>query len=105
DQAMIIELESPPEASFWSLIFTNYWMESLDFRYQPMYLNNRLAKLSKDGVLRVVVAHSDPGVPNWIDIGHHTQGAAVWRWNDVSSPPALPRSRLAPLSVLSGSLS
>lgn len=99
DEAMIIEVV-PPQASFWSLIFTNYWMESLDFRYQRMYLNNRLATLTDDGVLRAVVAHRDPGMPNWIDIGDHSQGAAVWRWNDSSPPPRLPVSRVVPFSEL-----
>jgi hypothetical protein len=100
NEAMIIEMDALPTASFWSLIFTNFWMESLDYRYHSMYLNNSSAVLQPDGSLRVIVAHRDPGLPNWIDTAGHSRGAMVWRWNDVDQTPSLPRSRVVPFEAL-----
>ena len=39
-EAMIIEVAPPPRASLWSVGVTNFWMESLDFRYFPINLNS-----------------------------------------------------------------
>jgi hypothetical protein len=98
DEAMIIELDSVPSSTYWTLIFTNFWMEALDFRYHSMYINNSTAVLREDGGLRIVVAHRDPGVPNWIDVAGHTRGAMVWRWNHANPLPELPRSRIVPFN-------
>jgi hypothetical protein len=34
----------------------------------------------RDDRMRVVLAHRDPGVPNWIDIGGRERGLLVYRW-------------------------
>ena len=39
-----------------------------------------------DGVFRVVVAHRDPGVPNWLDTTGHAEGFLTPRWA-YSEPP------------------
>ena len=36
--------------------------------------------IDDDGVFRAVVAHQDPGVPNWIDTMGHTKGPLLFRW-------------------------
>ena len=43
-----------------------------------MYKGN--AHFEKDGSIRVVVAHQDPGVKNWIDTCSHEEGTMCWRW-------------------------
>jgi len=100
DEALLIELDSVPACSFWSLGLTNAWMESLDFRLFPININSTSAHLEPDGSLRIVIAHRDPGLPNWLDVAGHDHGAMLWRWNDLASPRALPRTTLVPLKSL-----
>jgi hypothetical protein len=40
-----------------------------------------------DGVARLVVAHCDPGVPNWLDTAGHREGFLTPRWAYSETPP------------------
>ena len=42
---------------------------------------------SPDGVVRLVVAHRDPGVPNWLDTTGHAEGFLTPRWAYSDTPP------------------
>jgi len=55
-------------------------MESLDYRYYNICINSHSAILDQDGSVQVIVAHSDPGLPNWIETAGHTEGTMCWRW-------------------------
>ena len=94
-QALVIDIDELPACSSWSLGLTNAWMESLDFRFFPINLNSSSAVYQADGSLHVVVSHTDPGHPNWLDPAGHQHGAMLWRWNDVTCVPPLPRMRVA----------
>ena len=39
----------------------------LRLRAPPVSLNRKQTRLERDGSFRIVIAHRDPGVPNWID--------------------------------------
>jgi hypothetical protein len=43
-------------------------------------LNGHQAMLDPDGMFRAVIAHRDPGVPNWLDAAGHTDGLIVCRY-------------------------
>ncbi len=79
DQALVIEVK-PPECDSWNFQLNNYWMESLDYRYFTVCINKASAKYNPDGSVRMIVAHSDPGLPNWIDTCGHSEGTMLWRW-------------------------
>ncbi|MBL7493565.1 hypothetical protein I6A60_18360 [Frankia sp. AgB1.9] len=79
DEALIIEA-TPAQARYWSLHIGNFWWESLDYATRHTSLNFRQAVLDDDGVFRAVVAHRDPGVPNWLDTMGHTKGPLLFRW-------------------------
>ena len=55
-------------------------MESLDYRYFTICINKASAHYEEDGSVKVVVAHSDPGLPNWINTCGHSEGTMLWRW-------------------------
>jgi hypothetical protein len=55
-------------------------MESLDYRYFTISINKATAKYEPDGSVKVIVAHHDPGVPNWINTCGHHEGTMCWRW-------------------------
>jgi hypothetical protein len=79
DEALVIEA-MPPKCDYWNFQLGNIWAESLDFRNHRTHVNNRGAKLNEDGSFQLVVAHRDPGHPNWIDTAGHDHGIMGLRW-------------------------
>ena len=79
DEALVIQVK-PPDCDTWNFQLNNYWMESLDYRYFNICINKGNAEYNSDGSVKVVVAHQDPGLPNWIDTCGHEEGTMCWRW-------------------------
>jgi len=79
DEALIIEVK-PPDCDTWNFQLNNYWMESLDYRYFNISINKASAKYEEDGSVKILVAHSDPGHPNWLETCGHHEGTMCWRW-------------------------
>jgi len=50
----------------------------------------------------VVVSHSDPGVPNWIETAGHNEGTMCWRWYRLNAgeQPVTPSCRVIKLTEL-----
>ena len=86
DEALLIEV-MPPECEHWNFQLNNYWMESLDYRYHTIHTNKHLAQYESDGSVRLVVAHEDPGLPNWIETASHTTGTMCFRWVKAKRHP------------------
>jgi hypothetical protein len=55
-------------------------MESLDYRYFNICVSKGNAVYEKDGSIKVIVAHKNPGTGNWIDTCSHIEGTMCWRW-------------------------
>jgi len=71
----------PPEKCvYWSVEFGNTWWETVDYRYRLSNTNMHYAVREEDGELIVVVAHEDPGVPNWLDCSGFAAGYVTYRW-------------------------
>lgn len=98
DEALVIEA-TPPECDYWNFQLNNHWMESLDYRYYRVHLNKHTARVAPDGAVRIVVAHADPGVDNFIDTVGHRRGTMCWRWVRARSHPP-PRTRVVKVAEL-----
>lgn len=98
DEALVIEV-MPPECEHWNFQLNNYWMESLDYRYHQIHTNKHLALLEDDDSVRLIVAHENPGLPNWLETAGHTSGTMCFRWVRAKEHPQ-PRTRLVKLSSL-----
>jgi len=61
DEALIVQPERIPECESWNFQVSNYWMESLDYRYYPITYNDKSAVADADGKFTIVVAHQNPG--------------------------------------------
>ncbi|MGH7788325.1 MAG: hypothetical protein ACRERC_15760 [Candidatus Binatia bacterium] len=96
DEALLLEVEAP-RARYWSVDLCNFWLESLDYAHHQSSLNGHQAVVDADGVFRAVVAHRDPGVPNWLDPVGHSEGSMIYRWNLAETTP-YPALRIVPLS-------
>jgi acylphosphatase len=99
DEALVIEA-TPPACDHWNFQLNNHWMESLDYRWHRIHVNSATAALREDGSVRVVVAHRDPGVPNWIETAGHELGTMCWRWVRPVGDPPQPRTRVVKLESL-----
>ncbi|MCB9680707.1 MAG: DUF1214 domain-containing protein [Alphaproteobacteria bacterium] len=94
DEALVITAVPPP-CDHWNFQLNNHWMESLDYRYDRIHVNSKTAAYEPDGSLRIVVAHDDPGHPNWIRTVGHTQGTMCFRWVRPEGPGEPPEPTCA----------
>jgi len=99
DDALVVDLV-PPACDYWMAALHNHWMETLDYRYHPVTLNNATASAAADGSVRVVVAHRDPGVPNWLSLAGHDRGVLGVRWVGRDVDDVVPETRVVPLASL-----
>jgi len=91
-EALVIDVV-PPACEYWNFQLDNYWMESLEYRFFRVHTNKHLAAANPDGSVRIVVAHRDPGHPNWIRTVGHDSGTMCFRWVRADSHP-VPRTRV-----------
>jgi hypothetical protein len=94
DEALVIDVTPAARFVYWGFQLANRWLESLDYRYLPVATNNSRAVRRADGTWRVVVAHDDPGVPNWLTTAGHAEGAMCFRWLLAEDDPPPPRLRV-----------
>ncbi|MCB9753758.1 MAG: DUF1214 domain-containing protein [Myxococcales bacterium] len=98
DEALVIEA-TPPPCQHWNFQLNNHWMESLDYRYFTVHVNKHTAVYERDGSVRIVVAHRDPGLPNWINTVGHSSGTMCFRWVRAEHHPQ-PQTRVLTIAAL-----
>ncbi len=94
-----------PLARYWSLqLYDIPWFELVDVTEHVVSLNHTQARVDDDGVIRAVVSHRDPGVPNWLDAAGLRTGLftvrAFWTTGEVTTP----RTRVVPVDEAAASL-
>lgn len=102
DEAVIIEFR-PPSCLHWGVALANAYWECVEYATRQSSLNSAQAKLSDDGMIRMVIAHHDPGVANWLDPGHNVEGTLTARFLRADSAPEV-RLQNVPLADLHTSL-
>ena len=103
DEALVIETDVP-DARYWGLqLATLGWFEQVDPIERITSINQHQAVRSADGQVRFVLAHEDPGVPNWLDPGGHREGLLTYRWFWANSDPS-PTTRVVSLGELMAAL-
>ena len=94
DEALQIDIV-PPASRYWSVTLENIWHECLEPFRRRSSLTSAHVEPGPDGVVRVVVAGSDPGadlgtdtgIGHWLDTGGRRRGFVTLRWLDHPSPP------------------
>ncbi len=69
-----------PECKFANVCLWNRYIQSYDYNNRRISLNRKQTQLDADGRYRIVIAHEDPGVPNWIDTEGRPFGMVYWRF-------------------------
>ena len=92
-EALVVEGTSPP-CAFWNLCLWNQYLQTYDYRYERVTINGGQCVYEPDGSWRIVVAHDDPGVPNWLSTAGHREGRLWFRWFLAESLPQRPTTRV-----------
>lgn len=90
DEALIVEIRFPVPPVYIGFQLANLWGESVDYANHIGSLNGRQAEFDADGALRYVIAHLDPGVPNWVDTTGLPEGFMTARWTYPEKPDRMP---------------
>ena len=92
DEVLLVEV-APPEGLYWSASLGNAWWETIDYARHQSSLNGHQVSIDDDGVVRLVVAHRDPGLANWLDTAGHRTGPVIVRYVRTESAP-MPSARV-----------
>jgi len=79
DDALVMRMRWP-ECRCANVMLWNRHMQTYDYAHRSVSLNRAQTEVDEDGSFRVVVAHRDPGVPNWIDTENRPFGLVFWRF-------------------------
>jgi hypothetical protein len=95
---LVIET-TPIACGYWSVQAWNRWGQSIghafdDENHQRQVVNHRTATMNTDGSVRVVLAHADPGEPNWLETGGFTEGSLIFRFLYPDAKPERPRTEV-----------
>jgi len=91
DQALLIRGRFP-ECRFSNLVLFNRFLQTLDYEERSISLNRAQTVLGADGSFEMIVAHRDPGRPNWLDTEGRPYGIMFWRFQ-------LPEGDIGPLET------
>jgi hypothetical protein len=86
EEALLIEF-TPPTGRYWSVCLGNFWFETIDPSHHQTSVNGFQARVDPDGRCRLVIAHIDPGVANWLATVGHREGTMTFRWLLCDSVP------------------
>ena len=96
DQALVIRGRWPTcrcaNVDLW-----NRFQQTYDYSTKQVTLNRKQTKLDADGSFRIVIAHRDPGVPNWLDTEGRPFGMVFWRFFLPEGAIETPRAEVVPV--------
>jgi hypothetical protein len=78
DEAIRIQGRDVP-CRYWSCQILTRYLESGDYRYHRVGINNRQVKLEDDGSFEIYASHANPGIDNWISTQGYSNGHILIR--------------------------
>jgi hypothetical protein len=90
-----------PRCRFASVSLWNRHMQTYDFANRQVSRNRVQTRLKPDGSFRMILAHRDPGLPNWIDTEGRPFGLVFWRFILPEGEIETPRADVVPMAQLS----
>ena len=90
DQALVVRGRWPADCRMANVCLWTRHMQTYDYTSRPVSLNRVQTRTEPDGSFRIVLAHRDPGVPNWLDTEGRPFGLVFFRYmlpeGDVETP-------------------
>ncbi len=99
DEALIMT-GSWPECRCANVSLWNRHLQTYDFAHRRVSLNRVQTHTDPDGWFRMVIAHRDPGVPNWLDTEGRPFGMVFWRYFLPTGPIETPSGQVIALDDL-----
>ena len=91
DQALLIRGRFP-RCRFSNVVLFNRFLQTFNYEERSVSLNRSQTVLNDDGSFEMILAHRDPGRPNWLDTEGRPYGIMFWRFQ-------LPEGDIAPLET------
>jgi hypothetical protein len=79
-EALVLEFPRTDARLWGAQWLTTPWYENPDLANRSTSVRGDEAFVNDDGKVRVVVSATDPGTPNWLDIGGYREGVLAIRW-------------------------
>lgn len=95
DEALVIEGRLP-RGVFSNVVLWNAMGRTEDYRDRQVSRNARQLELDADRRFRLVVAHADPGLRDWLDTAGRRTGTIYWRHMLPAESVAAPQCRVVP---------
>jgi hypothetical protein len=93
DEALLLTGRSP-DCAFWNMCLWNQFLHTYNYDYERVTINGGQIRYEPDGSWTIVVAHRDPGHPNWVSTAGHLRGRIWFRWFCPAETPARPTTRV-----------
>ena len=91
-----------PECAFANVSVWTRYLQTYEYVHRPGGRNRANTTLEPDGSFRIVIAHADPGLPNWIDTGGRPFGMVFWRYFLAEGEIERPLATVVPVADLRG---
>jgi hypothetical protein len=91
-----------PECAFANVSVWTRYLQTYEYLHRPGGRNRANTTLEPDGSFRIVIAHEDPGAPNWIDTGGRPFGMVFWRYFLAEGEIERPLATVVPVADLRG---
>jgi hypothetical protein len=101
DEALILEFNS--HDGFWMLTNMGAFFNSMDYLYRQVSYTPSRTKVDRDGKVRLILSHEDPGYHNWMDTQGFVRGNVTYR-NLMSDALAVFRTEVVKRSELAAAL-
>ncbi|OBH56555.1 DUF1214 domain-containing protein [Mycobacterium sp. E2479] len=101
DEALIIEFDA--HDGLWMFTNMGVFFNSMDYLYRPVSYTPSRTQIDHDGRIRLVMAHRDPGVHNWLDTQGFERGNLTYR-HLLEGEPAVLDTRVVKHDELLGVL-
>jgi hypothetical protein len=99
DEALVITGRWP-ECRFANVCLWNRFQQTFDYRWRNASLNRKQTAADEDGNFRMIIAHEDPGLPNWLDTEGNPFGLVFWRFFLVEGDAQTPQATVVKLADL-----
>lgn len=93
DEALVVRARWP-ECRCANVSLWNRQMQTFDYLRGRVSLNRAQAEVGHDGEVEVVIAHRDPGRPNWLSTEGRPFGLVFWRFMLPEGPVATPAAEV-----------
>lgn len=99
DQALVMTGRWPTCRCANVCLWTRHQM-TYDYAHRPVSRNRAQTQVGPDGRFRMILAHRDPGLPNWIDTEGRPFGLVFWRFMLPEGEIETPQAEVVPFDAL-----